>query len=217
MGREGALIRALHMTRSSAMTHREKPSESRQLVDRSIVDACLNAGRAQRGFHPVPFFAVRKDNRVDMMRGCPFRGDRVKRKNQLPQVRMESVVVSDNQIPPATVDIVQLPQLCQANRGADVVEAEIETHFHNVVTRWASTALVPAGSRHAVTAKEPRSSGQFGVVGRDDATFPRGDVLVSKETEAAGHSQTARGSSPILGARRVGGILNEGEVLVFGE
>jgi hypothetical protein len=95
---------------------------------------------------------------------------------------------------------LELVELAEGDRGMDVREVRLEAGDADVIERPVASAHQP---------ELPDRVSQVVVVGRDGASFARGDVLRRVEREAGGPRDGTHLAAAILGLDRVGGILDD--------
>ena len=144
-----------------------------------------------------------------MVRGFLRFGNGCEWQNQIQPGFGDSLIITSNQFRTLLIEQLQFLELDQAERRANIIEAEIESKFQHIILTRPAFIAVPTRNRHSMRPEQTEAFGQFRIVCRDHPAFSGRHILVTEETEAACFTETSASSTCEQCAGRVGCILDK--------
>ena len=183
--------------------------EGGKVMDRRVMNAGLNSVLLEKFRNRIALRGTVEDHGINVIRRLLRFGQRGQWENDT-QIRFgKTLVVMANQVRALLVEERKLRELHQPKCCANIVKSEIESEFEHVVMSGPAFLAIPARDGHSMRSQQTQPPRQLRVVRGDHAAFGRGDVLISKKTEAAGVTKTSARLPPEHRAGGVRGIFDK--------
>ena len=131
----------------------------------------------------------------------------------------QALAVGANDRAPRGDVLVQSLQAAQPERGARLVQAEVEADVDHVVGGVVAAVAIPGAAGHRVGAKQPHACVERLVGGADHATLAHAQLLLGEEAEAAQLADGADLAPAVIHvcADRLGAVLDQDEPVLVAQ